>query len=241
MKAMGYAQRVLTKLSLSGNTLSATAKNNGNDETDTIDLSGLSVAYASSAGNADTVDSIHGTELAKKSDPNSTIEFKKLKLKDPYSLSSPAYDDVLCAFDASDGELSKTNLKVKDVANKTDLFIHHIRFFIYRRNSGTRMAEVYLNHITNRKEEFTKYDQLFLDMLQHMVTTSDSPDYIIASGLVSDNGTLKNIIYFSAPNSSTVTISYIKNSFVTVTNFDIGNEYETSGFFDYGISYLYAF
>ena len=68
MKAMGYAQRVLTKLSLSGNTLSATAKNNGNDETDTVDLSGLSVAYASSAGNADTVDNIHGTELAKKTD-----------------------------------------------------------------------------------------------------------------------------------------------------------------------------
>ena len=68
MKAMGYAQRVLTKLSLSGNTLSATAKNNGNDETDTVDLSGLSVAYASGAGNADTVDYIHGTDLAKKSD-----------------------------------------------------------------------------------------------------------------------------------------------------------------------------
>lgn len=50
-------------------------------------------------------------------DPNSTIEFGKLKLKDPYSLSSPDNNDVLCAFDATDGELSKTNLKVKDVAN----------------------------------------------------------------------------------------------------------------------------
>lgn len=43
--------------------------------------------------------------------------FKKLKLKDPYSLSSPDNNDVLCAFDVSDGELSKTNLKVKDIAN----------------------------------------------------------------------------------------------------------------------------
>ena len=71
MKAMGYAQRVLTGLSLNGNTLSASAKNNGNDETDTVDLSGLSVTYStissyvSSAGNADTVDNIHGTEFAK--------------------------------------------------------------------------------------------------------------------------------------------------------------------------------
>ena len=54
-------------------------------------------------------------------DPNSTIEVGKLKLKNPYSLSSPDNNDVLCAFDASDGELSKTNLKVNDIANKTDL------------------------------------------------------------------------------------------------------------------------
>ena len=78
---MGYAQRVLTKLSLSGNTLSATAKNNGNDETDTVDLSGLSVAYASSAGNADTVDNIHGTELAKKSDLNYYAKTSQLPRK----------------------------------------------------------------------------------------------------------------------------------------------------------------
>lgn len=103
------------------------------------------------------------------------------------------------------------------------------------------MAEVYLNHITNRKEKFNNYDQLFLDMLQHMVNSSDSPDYIIASGLINDNGTLKNIIYFGADNSSTITISYIKDGFVMVMNFDIGNEYDVGGFFDYSISYLYAF
>lgn len=50
-------------------------------------------------------------------DPNSTIEFGKLKLKNPYSLSSAADDDYLCAFDANDGELSKTKLKVNDIAN----------------------------------------------------------------------------------------------------------------------------
>lgn len=50
-------------------------------------------------------------------DSNSTIEFGKLKLKNPYSLSNPASDDYLCAFDANDGELSKTNLKVNDIAN----------------------------------------------------------------------------------------------------------------------------
>ena len=49
-------------------------------------------------------------------DPNSTITFKKLKLTSPYSLSSPASDDYLCAFDANDGELSKTNISVQRVA-----------------------------------------------------------------------------------------------------------------------------
>ena len=48
-------------------------------------------------------------------DPNSTIEFGKLKLKNPYSLSNPASDDYLCAFDANDGELSKTKIKVNSV------------------------------------------------------------------------------------------------------------------------------
>lgn len=112
MKAMGYAQRVLTKLSLSGNTLSATAKNNGNDETDTVDLSGLSVAYASSAGNADTVDSIHGTELAKKSDGiitnitfsenpslisggNDSVEMRVLRITDNSASSYAASLDVV--------------------------------------------------------------------------------------------------------------------------------------------------
>ena len=117
MKAMGYAQRVLTKLSLNGNTLSATAKNNGKDETDTVDLSGLSVAYASSAGNSSNLGEIPADKYAKKSDPNSTITFKKLKLTSPYSLSSPASDDYLCAFDANDGELSKTNISVQRIAN----------------------------------------------------------------------------------------------------------------------------
>ena len=49
-------------------------------------------------------------------DPNSTIEFGKLKLKNPYSLSNPASDDYLCAFDANDGELSKTKISVQRVA-----------------------------------------------------------------------------------------------------------------------------
>ena len=48
-------------------------------------------------------------------DPNSTIEFKKLKLKEPFSLSSPASDDYLCAFDANDGELSKTNISARSL------------------------------------------------------------------------------------------------------------------------------
>ena len=49
-------------------------------------------------------------------DPNSTIEFGKLKLKNPYSLSSPESNDYLCAFDGTDGELSKTNISVQRVA-----------------------------------------------------------------------------------------------------------------------------
>ena len=50
-------------------------------------------------------------------DPNFTITFGKLKLKDPYSLSSPASDDYLCAFDANDGELSKTKISVQSISN----------------------------------------------------------------------------------------------------------------------------
>lgn len=46
-------------------------------------------------------------------DPNSTITFGKLKLNNPYSLSNPADDDFLCAFDGSEGELSKTNISAK--------------------------------------------------------------------------------------------------------------------------------
>lgn len=48
-------------------------------------------------------------------DHNSTIEFGRLKLKNPYSLSNPADDDFLCAFDDGDGELSKTNIRVKQL------------------------------------------------------------------------------------------------------------------------------
>ena len=50
-------------------------------------------------------------------DLNSTIEFGKLKLKNPYSLSNPASDDYLCAFDANDGELSKTKISVQSISN----------------------------------------------------------------------------------------------------------------------------
>lgn len=48
-------------------------------------------------------------------DPNSTITFGHLKLKAPYSLSSPESNDYLCAFDGTDGELSKTNIGVNEL------------------------------------------------------------------------------------------------------------------------------
>lgn len=94
MKAMGYAQRVLTKLSLSGNTLSATAKNNGKDETDTVDLSGLSVAYASSAGNSSNLGEVPADRYAKKSDLNKYAGYSVLNVNSYKSESSGAIASV---------------------------------------------------------------------------------------------------------------------------------------------------
>lgn len=112
MKAMGYAQQVLQTLSLSGNTLTGNGKKGNENYTSSVDLSGLHVANADKDGSDNNIEQTY----AKKSDPNSTITFKKLKLKEPFSLSSPASDDYLCAFDANDGELSKTNISVQRVA-----------------------------------------------------------------------------------------------------------------------------
>lgn len=185
MKAMGYAQKIVTDISVNGTTgIKYTTVTSGTQNSNnTVDLSGLYVSRATRDGSGNIITSTY--------------------------------------------------------AKKSDLFIHHIRFMITRR--GTTMAEVYLNHITNRKEKFNNYDQLFLDMLQHRVNTSDYLERIIASGLVNDNGESKNIIYFSARNSSTITISYIHHPYIYGMDFDIGNEYDVTGFYEYFVSYLYAF
>ena len=82
-------------------------------------------------------------------DPNSTIEFGKLKLKDPYSLSNPDSTDYLCAFDATDGELSKTNISAKQIAN-LKLTIHRISFF--KRDNYSICVEI----INNNNTMFTR-------------------------------------------------------------------------------------
>lgn len=136
---MGYAQRVLTKLSLSGNTLSATAKNNGNDETDTVDLSGLSVAYASSAGNADTVDNIHGTELAKKSDGIIT----NITFSENPSLISGGNDSVEMRISRTTG-----NNYVSSYAASLDVVYLHklILEFMYRTTKSYVTIDVYISN-----------------------------------------------------------------------------------------------
>lgn len=122
MKAMGYAQQVIESISFntSNGVLSWIGKKSGETSgSGSFNIKDVKVnnsGYADGAGNSDKLGGFAADTYAKKSDPNSTIEVGKLKLKNPYTL-SPDNNDVLCAFDASDGELSKTNLKVKDVAN----------------------------------------------------------------------------------------------------------------------------
>lgn len=64
-------------------------------------------------------------------------------MENPYSLSSPANDDYLCAFDANDGELSKTSISVNNVNN----LINNANNFLtgyFRYGSGNINESVYL-------------------------------------------------------------------------------------------------
>lgn len=114
MKAMGFAQKVLTDITKNSSKdgLTVTSSTSGTPATSNIDLGSDFTVY-----NSKRLGNYLASDYAKKNDPEASVIFRKLKLKNPYPLSSPANDDYLCAFDANDGELSKTNLKVKDVAN----------------------------------------------------------------------------------------------------------------------------
>ena len=82
-------------------------------------------------------------------DPNSTIEFGKLKLKNPFNMTNPDSNDYLCAFDTTDGELSKTNISAKQIAN-LKLTIHRISFF--KRDNYSICVEI----INNNNTMFTR-------------------------------------------------------------------------------------
>ena len=143
MKAMGYAKTVIESISgdETNGTLNWTSRSGDSTSAGSLNIKNIKV---NSAGNADYATYDSGSNLiastyAKKNDPEATVIFRKLKLKNPYTLSSSTLDnnDVLCAFDVSDGELSKTNLKVKDLDGLvTDLRISNGSYSFYKYNSS---------------------------------------------------------------------------------------------------------
>ena len=67
-------------------------------------------------------------------DPNSTIEFGKLKLKNPQNMDTLSAQDYVCGFDTSTGELSKTKIKLSQVATAED--VNEAMHGWYRANSS---------------------------------------------------------------------------------------------------------
>ena len=146
MKAMGYAQRVLTKLSLSGNTLSATAKNNGKDETDTVDLSGLSVAYASSAGNSSNLGEVPADRYAKKDDLNNYM---------PYNASIGEFDTAYGIGNLSVSSFSTNNCRIASGSTQTGNHVSPGDIYYY--NVGTNIGNVLLILHKENKGSYDKY------------------------------------------------------------------------------------
>ena len=140
-------------------------------------------------------------------DPNSTIEFGKLKLKDPYSLSTLDSTDYLCAFDATDGELSKTNISAKQIANLkniepdgliTDLIISNGTYSFYKYNSsgnkeftaGVVDKTIYMHFIQIYKSGSTRIFLMLISRssstisLQQLASYTSSGARIMCSGYV---------------------------------------------------------
>ena len=143
MKAMGYAKKVVTEISTYNDTgvsglisgIQYKTSEGGTSNDNKVSLYDLKVERADNDGSGNNINNTY----AKKNDPEATVIFRKLKLKNPYTLSSSTLDnnDVLCAFDVSDGELSKTNLKVKDLDGLiTDLSIGNGVYSFYKYDSS---------------------------------------------------------------------------------------------------------